>query len=249
MTQKELSGKISLVTGSGKGIGKSIALKLAQMGSRVAVNDLPGSTGASEVVKKIESLGGEAMLALADVTDSAAVKASVNSVVGKWGRIDILVNNAGITGKYNITMRIKDSDWDRILDTNLRGAFLYSKHVLRSMTGQNWGRIINIASIAGLYGLGMVDYSTSKGGLITFTRSLAHEIGPQNITVNAIAPGYIVSDMSEALSQEMKDMLLSRIGLKRFGTTEEIAELAAFLATDRASYITGQVISIDGGFM
>jgi len=249
MTQKELSGKISLVTGSGKGIGRSIALKLAQMGSKVAVNDLPDSTGASEVVKEIERLDGETMLALADVTDSAAVKASVNNVMEKWGKIDILVNNAGIIGKYNVMMRIKDSDWDKILDTNLRGAFLYSKHVLRSMTGQNWGRIINIASIAGLYGLGMVDYSTSKGGLITFTRSLAHEVGPQNITVNAIAPGYIVSDMSEALSQGIKDMILSRIGLKRFGTTEEVAELAAFLATDRAGYITGQVISLDGGFM
>lgn len=243
---QELKGKVSLVTGSGQGIGKAIALKLASMGARVAINDLPESTGAAGVIQEIENGGGQAMLALGNVTDSAAVKSMINLITTNWGQIDILVNNAGITRDV-ITLRMSEKDWDMVMSVNLRGAFLCTKFALRSMLTQNWGRIINIASVAGITSLGRTNYSASKGGLIAFTRSLASEVGSRNITVNAIAPGFIDSGMTEELPQEYRDVVLSRTVLKRPGKPEEVAELAGFLASDRASYITGQVISIDGG--
>jgi 3-oxoacyl-[acyl-carrier protein] reductase len=247
MEKKELIGKVSLVTGSGRGIGRAIALKLCEMGSRVAINDLPGSAEASGVIQEIERMNGEAMLAPGNVTDAGEVKSLIKSVVEKWGKIDILVNNAGISLDALI-LRTSEEDWDRVLDTNLRSAFLCSKYALRSMIGQNWGRIINIASIAGLIGsMGRVSYSASKGGLISFTRSLASEVGSRNITVNAIAPGFITTHMTDKLPQEAKELVLSRTTLRRCGTPKEVAELAGFLASDRASYITGQVIGIDGG--
>lgn len=236
-----------MVTGSGRGIGKAIALRLAKMGSKVAINDLPQSVEAGEVVKEIGSRAGESMLALADVTDADSVKAMITSVTEKWGKIDILVNNAGITRNI-LMLRMSEDDWDKVIDINLRGAFLCAKYALRTMVGQNWGRIINIASVAGIVGrMGRVNYAASKGGLIAFTRSLACEMGPRNITVNAIAPGAITTKLTEELPQEYKDVVLSHTTLKRFGTPEEVAELAAFLASDRAGYITGQVIGIDGG--
>jgi 3-oxoacyl-[acyl-carrier protein] reductase len=243
----ELANKVSLVTGSGRGIGRAIAIKLSQMGAKVAVNDLPESSEAAETVKEIEGWGGEGILAPADITDAASVKAMVNRVTETWGKIDILVNNAGIT--RNVMMfRMSEDDWDKVIDINLRGAFLSTKYALRSMVGQNWGRIINIASVAGLVGkMGRVNYAASKGGLIAFTRSLACEVGARNITVNAIAPGPISTKLTEELPQEYIDMLLSQATLKRFGTPEEVAELAAFLASNRSGYITGQVINIDGG--
>jgi 3-oxoacyl-[acyl-carrier protein] reductase len=247
MEKQELIGKVSLVTGSGRGIGKAIALKLAEMGSRVAINDLPGSLEAGSVIEEIEKLSGEAVLAPGNVADAEEVKSVIKSVVEKWGQIDILVNNAGISLDALI-LRTSEEDWDRVLDTNLRSAFLCSKYALRSMIGQNWGRIINIASIAGLIGsMGRVSYSASKGGLISFTRSLASEVGSRNITVNAIAPGFITTHMTDKLPQEAKELVLARTTLRRCGTPREVAELAGFLASDRASYITGQVIGIDGG--
>ena len=196
MAQKELSGKISLVTGSARGIGRAIALKLAEMGSQVALNDLPDNSSADETLQDILSSGGEAMLAPADITNSQAVKLAFDMVLEKWGKIDILVNNAGISGKNNVLLRTTEMDWDTVLDTNLRSAFLCTKLALRSMLVQNWGRIINMASVAGLLGnMGRVDYASSKGGLIAFTRSLAAEVGSRNITVNAIAPGIIDTQM------------------------------------------------------
>ena len=247
MTTLELTGKTALVTGSSRGIGKAIALKLAEMGARVALNDLPGLEETQNVRQEITGWGGEAMLAPADVADSASVKAAVNLVTEKWGAIDILVNNAGIV-RNNLLIRLTEDDWDAVMNTNLRGAYLCTRYALRSMLNQRWGRIINIASIAGMIGnLGTTGYSASKGGLIAFTRSLAPEVGPRNITVNAIAPGFISSSMTEALAPEVKEAFFSRVTIKRPGTPGEVAELAGFLASDRAGYITGQVICIDGG--
>jgi 3-oxoacyl-[acyl-carrier protein] reductase len=244
---RELTGKVAFITGGANGIGKAIALKLAGMGCQVAINDLPDNVDAAAVVKEIEDRSGQATLALASVTDSAALKVAVNLVVEKWGKIDILVNNAGIF-KQNLFLRVSEEDWDKVLDTNLKGAFLCTRYVMRSMLAQGWGRVINIASVAGIIGtMGRTDYSASKGGLIAFTKSLASEIGSRNITVNAIAPGLIETRLTKDLPPEMKAEVLSRTTLKRVGTPEDVAELASFLASDRAGYITGQVIRVDGG--
>jgi 3-oxoacyl-[acyl-carrier protein] reductase len=247
MDALELSGKVALITGSGRGIGRAIAIKLAQMGASVVVNDLPGESETEKTVQEIQDLGREALVSAGDVTDIEQVKAIINLAVDKWGKIDILVNNAGISQDILI-MRMSEKDWDKVLDINLKSAFLCSRYVLPGMLSQRWGRIINIASVAGLVGrLSRVSYAASKGGLIAFTRSLANEVGSRNITVNAVAPGIIATRLTESLPQEYKDAVLSMTVLKRPGTPTEVAELAGFLASNRAGYITGQVISIDGG--
>ena len=249
MESKELDGKISLVTGASRGLGKAIAIKLAAMGSKIVVNYTANEEQANNVVKEIESKGGEAIAIKADVSDSDAVKVMTREIVDKWGKIDILINNAGIT-KDNLILRMSDSAWDDVINTNLKGAYLCSKFALRTMMDQPWGRIINVSSLAGLIGnIGQTNYSAAKGGMIAFTKSLAREVGSRNITVNAIAPGFIVSDMTDKLPQEMKDEVLSRVSLNRFGTPEDVAELAAFLGSERAGYITAQVICIDGGVL
>jgi 3-oxoacyl-[acyl-carrier protein] reductase len=244
---RELDGRVALVTGASRGLGKAIAIKLAGLGSKVAINYLSNDTQANNVAREIQSLGGEVMLVKANVADSQAVRAAVREIVTRWGKIDILVNNAGIV-RDGLLPRMLDDAWDEVMNTNLRGAYICTKFVLRSMMDQNWGRVINISSLAGLVGnAGQANYSAAKGGLIAFTKSVAREVGPRNITVNAIAPGFIVTDMTEKLPPENKDAILSRIPLKRFGTPEDVAELVAFLATERASYITAQVICVDGG--
>jgi len=244
---QELSGKVALVTGASRGLGRAVAVKLASLGARTAVNYLSNDAEAASAAGLITALGGEVILVKADVSDSEAVKNMVRRITDQWEKIDILVNNAGIT-RDTLLPRMSDSAWDEVINTNLRGAYLCTRFALRSMMNQPSGRIINIASLAGITGnMGQANYSASKGGLIAFTKAVAREVGARNITANVIAPGFFVTDMTSQLPQEARDMILSRIPLKRFGTPEDVAELAAFLAGDKASYITAQVICIDGG--
>ncbi|MGM0919743.1 MULTISPECIES: 3-oxoacyl-[acyl-carrier-protein] reductase [Metabacillus] len=244
-----VEGKVALVTGASRGIGRAIALELAQNGANVAVNYAGSEAKANEVVDEIKALGREAFAVQADVSDSDAVAAMVKATVEQFGRLDILVNNAGIT-KDNLLMRMKDSEWDDVININLKGVFLTTKAVTRQMMKQRQGRIINIASIVGVSGNpGQANYVAAKAGVIGLTKTAAKELSSRNITVNAIAPGFITTDMTDKLTEEVKNEMLKQIPLARFGEPSDISNAVTFLASDKSSYITGQTIHIDGGMV
>ncbi len=244
-----LDGKKALVTGASRGIGRAVALKLASEGAKVAIN-FAGSTAKAEAVKQeIEANGGEAILVQADVSDAEAVETMVTKVQEAFGTIDILVNNAGIT-RDGLLMRMKEEDFDAVINTNLKGVFHVTKVVSKLMMKKRTGRIVNMASVVGLTGnAGQTNYAAAKAGVIGFTKSAARELAGRGITVNAVAPGFIHTDMTDAMPEKAKDATLATIPLKRIGEPEDIANAVLFLASDYASYITGQVLAIDGGMV
>ena len=239
---------MAIVTGSSKGIGEAVATILAKQGARVAINYNTGSHLTDKIIQNIRSIGGIAIPIQADVSNESQVADMVKQVVGEWGRIDVLINNAGIT-RDRLIIRMKVSDWDEVINVNLRGAFLCTRAVLPHMIKQKSGTIINISSVVGLLGnAGQANYVASKAGLIGLTKSVAREVASRGITVNAVAPGYITTSMVDNLSSEAKEAILNRVPLSRFGTSYDIADTVAFLCSDGgARYITGQVIGVDGG--
>lgn len=242
-----LNGKVALITGASRGIGKEIALTFASYGAKVVVNYNGSKEKADEVVKEIEAMGGEAIAIQCSVADYEACGNMVNEAIAKFGKVDILVNNAGIT-KDNLVMKISDEDFDAVIDTNLKGTFNCIKQLYRPFLKQRSGRIINMTSVTGILGnAGQANYAASKAGVIGLTKSVARELATRGITVNAIAPGFIATKMTDAMTDAAKQAVLSQIPLGRVGNTKDIAETAAFLASDKAAYITGQVISVDGG--
>ncbi|MDN4523454.1 3-oxoacyl-[acyl-carrier-protein] reductase [Fictibacillus fluitans] len=244
-----LNGKTALVTGASRGIGRAIALELAKNGAKVAVNYAGSEAKAKEVVEEIIAMGQEAIAVQANVADSESVTGMVKRVIEEFGSLDILVNNAGIT-KDNLLIRMKEDEWDAVLDTNLKGVFLCTKAVSRQMMKQRKGRIINISSIVGVSGNpGQANYVAAKAGVIGLTKTTAKELASRNITVNAVAPGFIDTEMTEVLDENVKGEMLKAIPLARLGSTEDIASLVTFLAGDSSSYITGQTINVDGGMV
>ncbi|MCM1499159.1 MAG: 3-oxoacyl-[acyl-carrier-protein] reductase [Clostridium sp.] len=242
-----LEGKIALVTGASRGIGRQIAITLASYGATVIVNYNGSREKAEEVVSGITANGGKAAIYGCNVSDYGAVETMMKELVKEYGRIDILVNNAGIT-KDGLLMKMTEEDYDAVLDINLKGTFNCIKHISRQMLKQKGGRIINLSSVVGVYGNGgQVNYSASKAGVIGITKSVAKELGSRGIAVNAVAPGFIVTEMTDAMPEEAKRQVADRIAMKRLGQVEDVAETVAFLASDKASYITGQVICVDGG--
>jgi len=242
-----LAGKVALITGAARGIGKAIAERLASEGAAVAIGDVANEAAARETLSGIERSGGKGMVRMFDVGDAAQVDAAVADVLSALGRIDILVNNAGIT-RDNLLMRMSEEEFDAVIRTNLKGTFLLTKAVSRHMVKQRSGRIINMSSVVGMMGnAGQSNYSAAKAGIAAFTKSTARELGSRGITVNAIAPGFIQTAMTAGLPEAVRKGFLEQIPLKRFAAPEEVAELAAFLASDGAGYITGQVVGINGG--
>ncbi len=247
MSNSDITERTALVTGASKGIGKAICLELAKMGVKVAVNYNSSKEDAEKVVKTITADGGEAFMVHADVSDLEQVNAMVDEVTDAWGGVNILVNNAGIIND-GLLMRMSDEAWHRVMGVNLNGTFYCTRAVLRYMVRQRWGRIINIGSVVGIRGnVGQTNYSSSKAAIIGFTKSLAKEVATRNITVNAVTPGYISTETVAGLTQRQKDTIMTWIPQGKFGNTEDIAHMVAFLASDKGNYVTGQIISVDGG--
>ena len=245
----QLNERVAVVTGASRGIGRAIALELAARGAKVIVNYNSSADAANEVVEAIEANGGTALAAQADVSVLAEATALIKTATDTYGQIDILVNNAGTT-RDKLIMMMKEDDWDTVLNTNLKSAWNCSKAAVRSMIRKRYGRIINITSVSGIAGqAGQTNYSASKAGMIGLTKSLAREVADRAVTVNAVAPGFIPTDLTADLGDDLMSQVLDAIPMKRLGTVEEIAHAVAFLAEENAAYITGQVLSVDGGLV
>ena len=249
MSDNSLAGSVALVTGASGGIGAVIASRLAGSGAKVGVNYFSNRQSAAAVVDSINAGGGEALPVQGDVTREAAAEAAVKLVLDTWGRIDILVNNAGIN-RDRLLLRMSSDDWDQVLTVDLKGAFLCTRYVLPHLIRQRSGRIVNISSVVGISGNpGQANYAAAKAGLIGFTKAVAREVASRNVTVNALAPGYVATGMAEQLPEETRRRILERIPMGRFGAPEDVAEAVAFLCGKGAGYITGQVLTIDGGMI
>ena len=242
-----LQGKVAVVTGGGRGIGQAVSLRLAQLGAKVVVNYVNRPDSALVTVSQIETTGGMARALQFDVADSKAVLYAIQTIASEEGRLDILVNNAGIT-RDGLLMKMKEEDWDAVLDTNLKGAFCCIKAVSRVMMKQRWGRIVNVSSVIGFAGnAGQVNYASAKAGLIGLTKSVAREFASRGITVNAVAPGYIETEMTDGLSPELTAKVLAEIPLARLGNPADVAAAVAYLVSDDAAYVTGQCLHVNGG--
>jgi 3-oxoacyl-[acyl-carrier protein] reductase len=243
----DFTGKTAIVTGGSRGIGRAVCLELAKGGANVVLCYAGNAAAAEETVSACTAAGGCALAVQCDITDSAQVKTLTDTAMGEFGRIDILVNNAGIT-RDGLLMMMKETDFDAVVNTNLRGAFLCMKAVARQMVKQRWGRIVNLSSVVGLRGnAGQANYAASKAGVIGMTKSLAKELAGRGITVNAVAPGFIDTDMTAAMPETARSAVLSAVPAGRLGAAEEVAKAVAFLASGDAAYITGQVLAVDGG--
>ncbi|MFC3040297.1 3-oxoacyl-[acyl-carrier-protein] reductase [Virgibacillus xinjiangensis] len=244
-----LDGKNALVTGASRGIGRTIALELASKGANVAINYAGNEEKAKEVAREVEGLGGKAVTIRADVADESEVKEMIKQVTKEFGSLDILINNAGIT-RDNLLMRMKEDEFDQVINTNLKGVFVCTKAVTRQMMKQKAGKIVNVASVVGVSGNpGQANYAAAKAGVIGFTKTTAKELASRNILVNAVAPGFITTDMTDSLTEDQKQEMLAMIPLNRLGTPESVANVVRFLVSEEADYITGQTIHIDGGMV
>lgn len=243
-----LEGQVAIITGSGGGLGEAIAKKMAARGADIVINDV-NAEGAERVAAELREMGRRALVTIGSVTSATDTEAMVAATMAEFGKVDILVNNAGIT-KDGLILRMKEDQWDIVLEINLKGAFLCTKAVARAMMKAEYGRIVNIASVAGVGGnAGQANYSASKGGLISLTKTTAQEFASRNITCNAVAPGFIETKMTEVLPAEVREGWLKRVPLGRPGTPEDVAAVVAFLASPEAGYVTGQCLNIDGGLI